>query len=313
MGSAWASIPHRIEAAKERGRAATEHYRIRWAWFDHLLRTVHRYQSQRGDRLAGGITYFAFLSFFPLLALAFALAGYVVAVRADLRDVIIYTINRQLPGLADQVNIGQLAEARRGAGVIGLLGLLYAGLGAIDALREALREMVVSCEEPLNWFLGKLRDLVALLLIGGAGVLSVLVGGFAVQATGTVLGWIGLGDSMVATVLVRTAGVVMSVVADMLVFLIILTWLGKVGKPLITVLKGALLGAIGFGLLKQLATLLLAHTLTNPIYGAFAVVVGLLVWINLAARLSLYVAAWTSTADGAPPPEPTPMPVNEFA
>ena len=34
----------------------------------------------------------------------------------------------------------------------------------------------------------------------------------------------------------------------------------------------------------------------NPVYGAFAVVVGLLIWINYLSRFTLFVAAWTVTA-----------------
>ncbi|WP_214408811.1 YihY/virulence factor BrkB family protein [Sphaerisporangium fuscum] len=312
MGSVWAALLRRIDAVKERGRGTLEHYRVRWPWFDHLIRMVHRYQSQRGDRLAGAVTYFAFLSFFPLMALAFALFGYVLSVNPNALKTLVQAVNQQLPGLAGQLHIEQLAEARRSAGLIGLLGLLYAGIGAVDALRDALHEICVSCEPPLNWFVGKLRDLVALLMIGLTLVISVLVGGFAVQATGTILGWLGLGESVLATVLVRVAGVLISVGADMLVFLVILGWLARVGKPPRVLFKGALLGAVGFGVLKQVATLLLSHTLGNPIYGAFAVVVGLLIWINLSARWALYVAAWTSTADGAPPPEPTPVPASEY-
>ncbi|WP_405144743.1 YihY/virulence factor BrkB family protein [Sphaerisporangium sp. NBC_01403] len=312
MGSAWASFLQRVEAVKAWGRARTEYYRVRWPWVDHLIRTVHRYQSQRGDRLAGAVTYFAFLSFFPLIALAFALFGYVVALNPHALETLEAAINQQLPGLAGQLHIDQLSQARTSAGIIGLLGLLYAGIGAVDALRDALHDICVSCEPPVNWFVAKLRDLVALVLIGLTMVISVVAGGVAVQATGTIMGWLRLDGSVVAATLLPLAGVLIGVAADMLVFLIILAWLAKVGKPLRTLLKGALLGAIGFGVLKQLATLLLSHTLSNPIYGAFAVVVGLLVWLNLSARWVLYVAAWTSTADGAPPPEPTPMPTSDY-
>jgi membrane protein len=315
MGSAWASILQRIEAVKQWGRNRTQHYRIRWPWVDHLIRTVHRYQSQRGDRLAGAVTYFAFLSFFPLVALAFALFGYIVTVNPHALTTLETAINQQLPGLAGRLHIEQLAAARSSAGIIGLLGLLgllYAGLGAVDALRDALHEICVSSEPPVNWFADRLRDLVALLLIGLTMVVSVLVGGFTVQATGTVLGWLGLADSVVATALLRIAGVLIGVAADMLVFLVVLGWLAKARKPLRTTLRGALLGAIGFSVLKNLATLLLSHTLGNPIYGTFAVVVGLLIWINLSARWVLFVAAWTSTADGTPPPEPTPVPTSGY-
>jgi membrane protein len=43
--------------------------RERYPWFDHLARAGGRYQALSGDRVAAGLTYYAFLSFFPLLAL----------------------------------------------------------------------------------------------------------------------------------------------------------------------------------------------------------------------------------------------------
>ncbi|WP_249350533.1 YihY/virulence factor BrkB family protein [Microbispora sp. H10836] len=301
-------VTRRVDAVRAWGRMRIEHDRIRFSWLDHLIRTVQRYQVQAGDRLAGAITYFAFLSFFPVIALAFALFGYVVTIRPDALATLTEAINSQLPGLADQLHIDQLAGARIRAGVIGLLGLLYAGLGAMDALRGALRTIWMTCEPPLNYFLGKLRDLVALVLMGLAMLISVIVSGFATGATSTVAGWLGLGSSPLAGAGVWVAGIAGSLVADLLLFLVILGWVAKPSQPFLVVLKGALLGAAGFGVLKQLAALILAVTLRNPVYGTFAVVVGLLLWINLSARVILYAAAWTATATLGPPPEPTPLP-----
>ena len=44
---------------------------------DHVVRTVEHYGSVNGNALAAAVTYFAFLSFFPILALAFAVVGLV--------------------------------------------------------------------------------------------------------------------------------------------------------------------------------------------------------------------------------------------
>ncbi|GAA3420812.1 YihY/virulence factor BrkB family protein [Streptosporangium vulgare] len=282
--------------------------RIRWHWFDHLVRTFQRYQIQSGDRLAGAVSYFAFLSFFPIIALAFAVFGYFLSVRPDAIVTLQTAINHYLPGLADRLPIKQIAESRTSAGIIGLLGLLYAGLGAIDALRGALREISMTTEPPLNFALAKLRDLAALVTIGTTTVASVLVAGFATQASGVVAGWFGLSGSPVATVTIWLAGLAVSVLTDVVVFLVILRGLGRSRQPLRVLLRGALLGAAGFALLKQLAALILSGTLNNPVYGVFAVVVGLLVWINFSARVIMYAAAWTATASLGPPPDPTPVP-----
>src|SRR3954463_8089710 len=90
-----------VDAGRARGRAVLELERIRFRWLDHLVRTVQRYPVQKGDRLAGAITYFAFLSFFPLIALGFAVSGYVEALRTILTE----AITGQLPGLARQLDI----------------------------------------------------------------------------------------------------------------------------------------------------------------------------------------------------------------
>ncbi|GAA4211057.1 inner membrane protein YhjD [Streptosporangium oxazolinicum] len=302
------NVLERIQAAQERLGRTLGAARIRWHWLDHLVRTFQRYQIQAGDRLAGAVSYFAFLSFFPIIALAFAVFGYFLSTRPGATEALETAINQYLPGLAARLPIKQIAESRTSAGVIGLLGLLYAGLGAIDALRGALREISMTTEAPLNFFLAKLRDLAALVTVGTTMVTSVLVAGFATQATGVVAGWFGLSGSLVATATIWLAGLAVSVLTDVVVFLVILRGLGRSRQPLRVLLRGALLGAAGFALLKQLAALILSGTLNNPVYGVFAVVVGLLVWINLSARVIMYAAAWTATASLGPPPDPTPVP-----
>ncbi|MFI6506709.1 YihY/virulence factor BrkB family protein [Streptosporangium sp. NPDC050855] len=304
MTGAW----ERVRTAQERFGARLGSARVRWHWLDHLVRTFQRYQIQSGDRLAGAVSYFAFLSFFPIVALAFAVFGYFLSVTPDAPGTLRKAIDQYLPGLADKLPIQEIADSRTSAGIIGLLGLLYAGLGAIDALRGALREISMTTEAPLGFAMAKLRDLAGLVLVGTTMVASVLVAGFATQASGTVAGWVGLSGSVVATTTIWLVGLAVSVLADVVVFLILLRWLGRLRQPFPVLLRGALFGAIGFALLKQLAALVLSSTLNNPVYGVFAVVVGLLVWINLSARVIMYAAAWTATASLGPPPDPTPVP-----
>ncbi|WP_232327037.1 YihY/virulence factor BrkB family protein [Herbidospora yilanensis] len=298
-----------IEAAKAWARDRTERARIRWRWVDHLIRTIHRYQIMHGDRLAGAVTYFAFLSFFPVIALAFAVFGYVVTFRPDALTTLNRAINEQLPGLADKLDLSYLAEARGAATVIGLVGLLYSGLGGVDTLRTALRDIWMNREPPVSFPLAKLHDLVALVLIGVAVILSTVVSGAAGGAAGTVADWFGIGGSWLGTAGLAVAGIVASLAADTLVFLVMFGWLARPAQPFGVILRGAVVGAVLFGVLKQFATLLLSHTLSNnTLYGTFTVMVGLLLWINLSARVVFYSAAWTATATLGPPPEPSPPP-----
>ena len=66
----------------------------------------------------------------------------------------------------------------------------------------------------------------------------------------------------------------------------------------VAVVLAGLIGAVCFELLKWLLTGYLQGVAGKTMYGAFAVPVAVVLWINLMARLLLYCAAWTATAAG---------------
>lgn len=59
----------------------------------------------------------------------------------------------------------------------------------------------------------------------------------------------------------------------------------------------ALIGAIGFELLKLLLSGYMQGVATKSMYGAFGVPVALLLWINFTAKLVVFCAAWTATGN----------------
>ena len=52
-------------------------------------------------------------------------------------------------------------------------------------------------------------------------------------------------------------------------------------------------------MLKLLATFVIGSTIDNPIYGPFALVIALLVWISYFARLTMLGASWAATTPPA--------------
>jgi len=56
---------------------------------------------------------------------------------------------------------------------------------------------------------------------------------------------------------------------------------------------------VGFTVLKLLGARLVSGTVNNPLFASIALVVGLLVWLNLIARLTLIAAAWAANDVGA--------------
>jgi len=77
--------------------------------------------------------------------------------------------------------------------------------------------------------------------------------------------------------------------------------LARPALPRRSLVEGALLGALGFEVLKSLATVLIGHTHDQPAFQAFGVALVLLVWINYFSRLVLYGAAWAGTAARSAP------------
>jgi membrane protein len=265
---------------------------------DHLVRAAQRYQADTGDRLAAAVTFFGFLSFFPLLALSASLLAIVLG------DSAVTTVAREVdsfsPGLSEQLGLETLLEKNKStalglAGLASLAGLLYAGLGWVDALREAVRTVWHQNVKAGNLIKKKAVDVLILAGLGATLVFSLLVSAAAGAFTDVALGLLGLDDSFVAGALVTVLGTVLALLTSTLLFLYLFIRLPKVQTPWRKVLKGAVLAAVLFEVLKRVGAIYIERTTENPLYGAFAVVVGLLVWINLVSRMLLFCAAWTVT------------------
>jgi membrane protein len=202
-----------------------------------------------------------------------------------------------------------LQEAKGPAGVIGLVGLLYSGLGWIDALREALRTMWHQNVLAGNLLVKKVADVLALVGLFATIAASLAVTGAATAATGYALDQVGQGGSGAAVLLTRVLGLALSLVTDTALFLYLFARLSRVGTPWRRLVKGAVFGAVGFELLKVVGAVYVARTTSKgaATYGTFAVVVGLLLFLNLFTRLLLFTAAWTVTApyDSDIPPSGT--------
>ncbi|MFD6951785.1 MULTISPECIES: YihY/virulence factor BrkB family protein [unclassified Nocardiopsis] len=279
---------------------------------DHLVRAYARYADRNGTQLAGAVTYFAFLSFFPLLALAFAAVGFLATVQVEVGDHLQGALDEILPGLSDQLPIEEISQARVGASVLGVLGLLYAGLNAVASLREALHSLwLKSFREGPNILLRKAVDLLVMLGLGVALLFTVAFTSVAQAATQWLLSLVGLEGSLLADLSLRALALVIAVCVNMGIFMLAFTLLSGSGRPARMMWRGALLGAVGFEALKATAAVLLAGILTNPVYASFAVLVGLLVWINLVMRLVMFSAAWTATWLPMPPPYTGSIPMPE--
>lgn len=281
--------------------------RRRFGLLDHSVRAVKYNGDVLADHLAASVTYFAFLAFFPLVALAFSLVGFVVAGVPEAADTLSRTLRTMLPGLIgddpNQIDVQQIADAKAGAGIIGLVGLLYAGLGWMSALRSALEHVFAGGRErPPNFLMAKLFDLRALIVVGVCTLLAIGLGSVLTGTAGAVARWIAP-DGLVVRLLLTAVSLVIGIAAMTGVFFLTYRIVphARPQAGAAALWRGALLSALGFEVLRQLANLLIRNVVDNPVYGTFAVLVALLVWIHYTAQLIMFGASWAVTANGANP------------
>jgi membrane protein len=292
-----------MASLKERVASTVERLRARFGWLDHVLRMLAHYGAVNGNAQAGAITYFGFLSVFPMLVLGAFAIGIVAVVYPDIRAQMTAEISTLLPGLIGtgegEIDLTTLGDYRGLTGLIGLLGVLYAGLGWLSALRKALEVMFVlpSGDKP-NFLSGKLRDLATLVLIGLTLMVSVVLSGAVTSFSGNILQLLGVDPGAeVPTVLLSLLGHLLGIAASTVLLLIMFKLLVVDSHvPRRALVGGAVLGASGFELLKFGANLLLGLTRDNPAFQQFGIALILLVWIYYFSRLVMYSAAWSYTS-----------------
>ncbi|HVQ18855.1 MAG TPA: YihY/virulence factor BrkB family protein [Actinomycetes bacterium] len=267
---------------------------------------IRRANGLRFTRWAAGIALFGYLSLFPLAVLAFlafsALLKNFPEARAEaeraLTDAL--TLNGAL-STSGTVNLSEVAHATTRAGVVGVVGLLIAGLGWIDATLEGTRRMFGVLHRPRMWLLQRLED-AGWLLVLGSGLLAALVAWLGVTSAGT---WVldQLGRSVGRGVWLRVSG---DGLAALMVFLVMVALYAfscsRDRRSWRAIIKGALLATVGMLLLTDFAFLLVGRTLHNPVYGTLAVAAALLVLLYFGSAIVLYVACWIAVVEGAPTP-----------
>ena len=243
------------------------------------LAVVYKFVDDQGNYLTAMITYYAFLSLFPLLLLFTSVLGFALHDDPGLQDRVLDSALSRLPVIGQQ--LGDNVQSLRGstvAVVVGILGGLYGSLGVVQAAQNAFNEVwAVPRNSRPNPVMSRLRSLGMLAVLGLGMVLST-----ALSALSSVADRVG--DAEVDTglrVLFALAAVVLNVALLAFAF----RWLTAASVGVKRVLPGAIGAALAWQVLQSVGTYYLGNTLrgTSTTYGLFGVVLGLLVWLYLSA------------------------------
>lgn len=294
IASTWAAVRERGQRLADRSRQTR------------LVRAALRTARAHGGPLAGGIAYAALFSIVAGLAIAYTTVVRILGADAELRAIVIGTIDSALPGIIDHgdgsglVSEDQLLLAA-GANIAGLVAigvLLVSATTLMAALRRAIRAMfgiVAPSEHPI---MSKARDLVGFATLGAAVLAASILGIASGLAGDTLFGWLGVEGSRTG---LRVLGFATALVLDATVFALLVRYLAGVRAPRRDLLVGALAAGVAGGAVRLLGATIVQVALNNPFLASFAAVVALLLWVNIMARITLVVAAYVANP-AAPPP-----------
>lgn len=263
------------------------------------VRAAVRYLLLRGTLSAGGVTISALISLTAATTILVNVFRAVLGRRPELFEWVVRAVNTGFPGLIDDgANNGLLDtdslvldSTLTWGTVVSVPVLLWTATNVMTGLRTSVRSMFGLSGAPLRPVTGKLWDAVGIALLATALVLSSALVAGSSGAVRETLELTGVGG--VSGVLVPVAAVAVAGVVDAAVFVLLFRVAAKVRVPWRDRWRGALLGAAGWGVLRVLGTGLIGRW-DNPLLASFAVLVTLIIWINLAIRWCLYVAAWTA-------------------
>jgi uncharacterized BrkB/YihY/UPF0761 family membrane protein len=250
--------------------------RTRWAAVPYGV--MKKFGDDNANLLVVALAWYGFTAIFPLLLVVVTLFGFIGA--ESIGTGIIRTLH-EFPVVGSSFNPespGALHGSTLGL-VIGLVGLLYGAQGVTQTAQQAMATVWNIPQTQRTGFLPRLgRSLAGLFTIGAAFVVNAFVTGYATGGTASY----AIRIPVLAGLLVINAG---------LYFASFTVLTAKAVGPR-GLLPGAIAGAVAFTALITVGAGLVTHQLknTSATYGAFGTVIGIVAFLLLLAKLTMYSA-----------------------
>jgi uncharacterized BrkB/YihY/UPF0761 family membrane protein len=250
----------------------------RWKFVAFVVAVLRKYGDDRGGQLGAFVSFYAFLSFFPLTLVVVTATAFLAQRNPDLAERLRSSSLSQFPVVGAELTTGEKALHGGGFGfVAGLIGLLWGALGVTQSVQYAFHEVwhvPYKDRPPLLTRLGRGVGVFALLGVGV--VASVVLGAVGSLVTNSrVAGTLGLAGSF----------------AILCSLLLALFWLmsPRVVR-LVDLLPGVIVAAIGWVALQTIGLRLVDHQLrrSSQLYGTIGAALGLIAFFLLSTRVVLY-------------------------
>jgi membrane protein len=265
--------------------ARLDNFQRRHTWLGFPLAVVYKFVDDQGGYLAALITYYGFVSLFPLLLLLVSVLGYTLEGNPAMQQALLGSALQQFPIIGPQLqqNISSIHGSSVGV-VLGILGAGYGGLGVSVAIQMALnRVWAVPRYARPDPVVSRLRGLVLFVLLG-----AVILTTTALNVVGPVVA--GFGSEIDTGV--RIGAFVVAMAANVAAFLILFRVLTARDVRLADLIPGAVGAGVAVQLLQTVGTLFVSSQLAgaSQIYGVFGLVLGLLAWLYLQSVIVVFCA-----------------------
>lgn len=271
----------------------------------HIIRATDRFNDRLGSQFGAAITYFSFLSLIPILMVSFAAVGFVLASNPDLLAELINKIVNTIsdPTLAATLKntVNTAIQQRTTVGLTGLAIALYSGISWMGNLREAIRAQSREVwernpQDQEKFYYRYARDFISLIGLVVALIITLSLTSIAGAAQSAIVNALGLGGIEWLRPAMTLIAMSISIAANYLLFLWIFWILPRHKPKKKALLRGTLIAAIGFEIIKFVMTMMLPRLASSPSGAAFGSVIGLMAFFYFFARLTLFCAAWIATA-----------------
>jgi YihY family inner membrane protein len=244
-----------------------------------IFAVIKKYGDDRGGALAALITYYGFLSLFPLLLVFYTVMSYTLstATQKHLQT----SVLSQFPVIGPQLlkNTDHPLHGNPLALIVGVLALLWGALGVSQILQHTFQEVWNVPGRKRPGFVTRLMRSVTLFAVLGIGIVATTV----VSSLGTALNWGPLGSVLAA---------LPSLAVNLGLFFLMFRILSPPDVAGRDLLPGVVFAGVGWQILQTVGINLVSHQFkhTSQVYGVFGLVLALLSFLYLAAQLTVYAA-----------------------
>jgi uncharacterized BrkB/YihY/UPF0761 family membrane protein len=262
-----------------KGIGAVDAWQRRHRWAGVPYAVIKKFGDDNANLVVVALAWYGFLAIFPLLLVVVTIFGLIG--QASLGHTVLHTL-QEFPIVGSNFQPGKDTRLNSGNAIglaVGLVGLIYGSQGVTQTAQMAMATVWNIPQVQRTGFLPRLgRSIAGLIIIG----LAFLVNAFVTTyATG--------GTSNYAIRIPVLAGLLILNCALYFATFTLLTAkaVGPRGH-----LPGAILGGVVFTALITVGTGLVTHQLKNAsnTYGTFGTVIGIVAFLLLLAKLSLYAA-----------------------